>query len=243
MCGRYSRSGELALYAARFGCAPPVDLNLPPRYNQAPGQDAAVVIAPDDDQGRRLAALRWGLVPHWAKDAAVGYKTINARVEGLAAKPAFRGPLKTRRCLVAADGFYEWRRAGKAREPLRFVRHDRAPFAMAGLWDVWADPAGGELRSFAIITVPANPLVATVHERMPALLTPEREAAWLDPAQHDPAELLPLLAPYPAELMEAYPVSPAVNRVNREGPELIEPYQSEPADEDLFSRPSGPGKP
>ncbi|MFH1034706.1 MAG: SOS response-associated peptidase [Pseudomonadota bacterium] len=228
MCGRYSQTSDLASLDERFGLEAS-GLVLTPRYNQAPGQSGAVVVR---EGGRRhLRLMRWGLLPPWAADPAQGYRMINARAETLAAKPAFRGAYQARRCLVPADGFYEWRGGasrGAPKQPLRFTLAAGGPFAMAGLWERWPGPGqpGGmeELFSYTIITVPANGLVSPIHERMPALLTPEAEAAWLNPDLADPAALAGLLRPYPPELMAAYPVSPALNRAGAEGPELIQPW-------------------
>ncbi|MBI4797541.1 MAG: SOS response-associated peptidase [Desulfarculus sp.] len=225
MCGRYRQTSDLASLEARFGLQPS-DLTLTPRYNLAPGQEAPVVVALEGP--RLLRLMRWGLVPPWAASPAQGYKMINARAETLAAKPAFRGAYKSRRCLVLADGFYEWAaapRQGAPKQPYSFGLREGGPLAMAGLWERWQPPGQAELDSFSIITVPANALVAAIHERMPALLLPGQESPWLAPAQRDPALLAGLLRPYPPELMEAHPVSPALNRAGAEGPELAQPWQ------------------
>lgn len=225
MCGRYARSEDLAGLVERFACVPAAGLDAAPRYNQAPGQEALVVLA--SENGRELAGLRWGLVPPWAADPRAGYKMINARAEGLADKPAFRAPLRRQRCLAPASGFYEWQRKGKQRQPWFIAPAGGGTLALAGLWERWRGPEGRELRSFCIVTVPANALVGRLHDRMPAILAPEDEAAWLDPARHDPADLLPRLRPYPAEALTAHPVSPAVNRVTAEGPELIRTWRGD----------------
>lgn len=225
MCGRYRQTSDLASLERRFGLEP-LGLTLTPRYNLAPGQTAPVVVA---QEGRRdLRLMRWGLVPPWAADPSQGYKVINARAETLAAKPAFGGAYKSRRCLVLADGFYEWAASpqpGSARQPYSFGLENGGPFAMAGLWERWQPPGQAELCSYSIVTVPANALVSAIHARMPALLLPEQEAPWLDPDQHDPAALAGLLRPYPPELMQAHPVSPALNRASAEGLELAQPWR------------------
>jgi len=223
VCGRYARSEDLAGLVERFACVPAEGLDPTPRYNQAPGQEALVVLA--GETGRELAGLRWGLVPSWAADPRGGYKLINARAEGLADKPAFRAPLRRQRCLAPASGFYEWQRTGKQRQPWFIALAGGGTLALAGLWDRWRGADGRELRSFCIVTVPANALVGRLHDRMPAILAPEDEAAWLDPERHDPADLLPRLRPYPAQALTAHLVSPAVNRVTVEGPELIRPWR------------------
>ncbi|MBI5524161.1 MAG: SOS response-associated peptidase [Desulfarculus sp.] len=225
MCGRYRQTSDLASLERRFGLQPS-GLALTPRYNLAPGQSAPVVVAPEERRDLRL--MRWGLVPPWAADPSQGHKMINARAETLAAKPAFRGAYRSRRCLVLADGFYEWAappRPGAPKQPYSFGLLEGGPFAMAGLWERWQPPGQAELLSFSIVTVPANALVGAIHERMPALLLPEQEALWLDPAQHGPAALAGLLRPYPSDLMQAHPVSPALNRAGAEGPELAQPWR------------------
>ncbi len=219
MCGRYTQTGEFAELKRRFGLAGG-DPGVRPRWNQAPGQDAPVVAA---GQGPRLAMMRWGLVPHWAEDAAVGYKTINARAETAPQRAAFKGPFRRSRCLVPADGFYEWP-GGKAdgRAPVRFTLAGGGLFAMAGLWDRWGE-GDSPLHSFSILTTAANDLVAAVHQRMPAILAPEDEAAWLDPGLSDPGRLAAMLRPFPAGEMAAAPASARVNRPQNEGPGLLKP--------------------
>jgi putative SOS response-associated peptidase YedK len=169
--------------------------------------------------------MRWGLVPAWAKDPKIGSKLINARAETLAEKPAFRRLLGTRRCLIPADSFYEWAaQSDGKRRPMRVTLSSGEPFAFAGLWDVWTPPEGGPpLRTCTIITTTPNALMATIHHRMPVILTSQAEAAWLDPAITDPAELLPLLVRYSAQDMVAYPVRPLVNNVANDSPQLILP--------------------
>ena len=202
-------------------------LNLRPRYNVAPSQDVAVVRA--DDGGRTLGMLRWGLIPAWAKDHAIGYKLINARSETAAEKPSFRSAFRTRRCLIPADGFYEWRREGKSRQPWLFGLRDGAPFAFAGLWERWTVPQGAALagslserspgdavETCTILTTVANGTVAPVHGRMPVILPPDAYGPWL--AGEDVA-----LAPYPADAMTAHPVSTLVNRPANDDPRCVEP--------------------
>jgi len=212
--------------AERFEVAPP-DFELVPRYNLAPGQTAVVVKA---DPKRRLAPMRWGLVPSWAEEEKIGYRMINARAETVAQKNSFKGPLRRRRCLIPSSGFYEWEKSGRARLPWRFFLKGERPFGLAGLWDVWRPATGEPVTSFTIITTTANELIGRIHDRMPVILRPEAEAAWLDPAQDDPARLLPLLAPLPAEDMDAYRVSTLVNSPAHDSPEVIAPL------EDLFGR-------
>ncbi len=219
MCGRFSRTCGEEVLRERFGYEPE-GLELEPRYNLAPGQDGAVVIK---DELRRLRSMRWGLVPSWAKDSKTGYKAINARSESLAQKPMFKGLLKVRRCLVLADGFYEWRKTATGRRPVRYVLKNRAPFAFAGLWDRWPDAGGQELFTFTIVTTRANELIQPVHDRMPVILKPEHEQAWLDHKLKDSEVLSGFLEPYSTEQMEGYQVSPACNSPTREGAECIQP--------------------
>ena len=228
MCGRFSRGQDQEAIEARFELAPGGP-PAPASYNIAPGQDVPVVVA--GTGGRELRLLRWGLTPSWAKDPGGGPRPINARAETAASKPAFRFALKRRRCLVPADGFYEWRAGGKGRpkQPYFFQLKDGGLFALAGLWEVWRPPEGegGELVSFAILTTRANDLVGEIHERMPVILDPGNEAAWLEMGEKDPAELETLMAPYPTEKMQAHPVSPRVNFINVNEPGLIEPVPEE----------------
>jgi putative SOS response-associated peptidase YedK len=226
MCGRLAQTMDSVALAERFGVAAP-DFDLGPHYNLAPGQTAVVVKA---DPRRCLALMRWGLVPSWAKEEKIGYKMINARAETVAQKNAFKGPLRRRRCLIPASGFYEWEKTGRAKQPWWFFLKGDRLSVMAGLWDVWRSPDGEGLETFTIITTTANELVGRIHDRMPVILRPEAEAAWLDPTQDDPARLLPLLTPLPAEDMDAYRVSTLVNSPAHDSPEVIAPLA------DLFGR-------
>ena len=217
MCGRFSFSGDDI--EERFHVELPSKLT--PRYNIAPGQDSAVIVR---EQGRSaLRSYRWGLIPSWAKESSIGYKMINARAETLAEKPSFRKSVEQRRCLVLADGFYEWVKKGRVKLPMRFVLKTREAFAFAGLWDTWKKPDGGELQSFTIVTTGANALVKPIHERMPVILRKPDEDQWLDPDTKDSAKVLPLLKPYAADEMEAYGVSTLVNSAKNDKPEGIVP--------------------
>jgi putative SOS response-associated peptidase YedK len=220
---------------ARFQFAPPEEWveefglgevpELPARYNIAPSQDVlAVRRAPAGEREARL--LKWGLVPHWAEDPKVGARLINARAESVAARPAFRDSFRERRCLVPAQGFYEWKRFGRSREPWLVRLKDARTFAFAGLWDRWTRQ-GTAVESCALITTAPNPLVAPIHNRMPAILDHDAYAAWLDPHASE-ADLQRLLAPFPAEAMEAFPVSPRVNSTDVEGRDLTDPVAPEP---------------
>jgi putative SOS response-associated peptidase YedK len=214
---------------------------LAPRYNIAPTQPMPAVRVFAATGKRRLGVLRFGLVPHWAKDPSVGARLINARSETAKARAAFRDPFRERRCLVPATGFYEWRRVNRDRQPYLLHRRDGRPMGLAGVWDRWRPAPGVEgepIESCAILTTPANELVARLHDRMPLVLDPADFTLWLDPDVTDPARLLPLLRPYPAEEMVAVPVSPRVNSPHNDDPSLVEPIElparAEPQQRTLF---------
>jgi putative SOS response-associated peptidase YedK len=197
-----------------------------PSHNIAPGQSVMVVI---NEDGKRAAWLRWGLVPSWAKDPQIGQRLINARAETIADKPSFRRALRHRRCLVLADGFYEWRKRGKHKQPMYIGLHDRQPFAFAGLWEVWRDADGAALSTCTIVTTTANTLLQPIHDRMPVILPAAAEALWLDQRLVEPQPLLAVLAPYAAEAMVAYPVSSLVNAPRNNSPACIVPLTAEEA--------------
>jgi len=208
MCGRFTQAKPGEVVAELFGLAEVP--SLAPRYNIAPTQDVAAVRARADG-GREIALLHWGLVPSWAKDRAIGARMINARAETAAEKPAFRAALRARRCLVVADGFYEWQRLGSRKQPFYIAFRDGRAFGFAGLWETWRGAGGEGLDSCAILTTTPNDVVAPVHDRMPVIVPPEAYGEWLAPDERDPARLLPLLAPHPAGEMHAFPVSLRVN--------------------------------
>lgn len=221
MCGRFVRKATEEEVAEEFEVdTGDFQFKLEPRYNIAPGQQAAVVLF----EGRRkVEGLQWGLIPFWAKDPKIGYKLINARVETLASKPSFRNSLKKKRCLVVADGFYEWRKDGSKKTPM-FVRlKDRKPFGFAGLYDDWRSPDGKDLRTFTIITTSPNKLLAPIHDRMPVILAREAYGDWLGTGIKDATQLLNLLKTYPESEMETWRVGPAVNSPKNDGPECIQP--------------------
>ena len=218
MCGRFTLTTNLGAIAKRFGVARFLE-EVGPRYNIAPTQTVIVV---NDDGTRHLTQMQWGLIPSWAKDPAIGNRMINARGETVATKPAFRVALRKRRCLIPADGFYEWQPVGRRKQPVYITLKTREPFSFAGLWESWTAPDGEEIKSCTIITTEANELLKRIHDRMPVILTREAEAVWLDPAIQDPERLLPLLKPYSSEGMEVYPVSTKVNSPANDGPECIE---------------------
>ena len=220
MCGRFTQAapGEVVADLFQLAAAPA----LAPRYNIAPTQDVAAVRV-GTGGGRELVALRWGLLPPWARDGAAAARMINARAETLAEKPAFRAAFRARRCLIVADGFYEWRRHGAAREPYYFARRDARPFGFAGLWERWRSEGSGPVESCAIITTAANELVAPVHDRMPVILDPAEFRLWLDPEARDPDALARLLRPRVGAGMRAHPVSALVNDPRNDVPACREP--------------------
>ena len=188
------------------------------KYNVAPTQEVLTVVGGDK---RRGGYMRWGLIPHWAKDPKIGARMINARAETVAEKPAFRDALRRRRCLVLADGFYEWQRTGAAKRPMRIVLRTGKPFAFAGLLSMWRDPDGNRIPSCAIITTTANELPRPIHDRMPVILPRELEEFWLDRSVEDPATLSSVLTPPAEDVMEAYEVSILINSAVNDVPEVI----------------------
>lgn len=216
MCGRYSLIADPEELVRRFEFAGDWR-DLQPRHNIAPTQQVLAVVGGDE---RRAGLMRWGLIPHWAKERKPGRPLINARVETVAERPAFRAAFKRRRCLVLADGFYEWQRTGETKRPMRIVLESGEPFAFAGLWSVWTDPKGRRIPSCAIITTEANDLLRPIHDRMPVILPREVEEFWLDPDVDDPGALSSLLIPCASEAMDAYQVSPLVNSAANDGPEV-----------------------
>jgi len=218
MCGRYTLTASAEDIAAEFGVDVPAD--FVPRYNIAPQQPVAVIGL--DAGGRpRLAFLRWGLVPWWASPEQARSGPINARAETVASKPTFRDAFRERRCLIIADGFYEWKREGRARIPFRFRMRDDALFAFAGLWERW-ERGGETLHTCAIVTTAASGVVAPIHDRMPAILERGARDRWIDPGA-DSASLHALLAPSDDPALDSYPVSRLVNYVANESPACIEP--------------------
>ena len=224
MCGRYtltSKGDEVALL---------FDLSeipsFPPRYNIAPTQETAIVRVTAPGAPRHLDFLRWGLVPYWADDPSIGNRMINARSEGVADKPAFKWSFRKQRCLIPTDGFYEWKKEGKLKQPYHIRRKDRRPFAFGGLWARWKPKGevGAEpLDTFTIITTDANELIKPLHNRMPVILDPASFDLWLDPAVDDRERLLELLGPYDGNQMETVPVSRAVNSPANDTPDCIQP--------------------
>jgi putative SOS response-associated peptidase YedK len=221
MCGRYTLATNLDQLQGRFSFQGE-NLEIQPRYNVAPTQEVLTVTSNDEHQNR-AEYMRWGLIPSWAKEASVGARMINARAETLAEKSSFRRALQKRRCLVLADGFYEWKSAGKSKTPFYLALRTREPFGMAGLWETWKAPSGEWVHSCTIITTTSNTLIEPIHNRMPVILSRETENAWLDQDIGDPGFLMELLGPYPSEEMEAYQVSTLVNSPANETSECIAP--------------------
>ncbi len=219
MCGRFTLTADLSTLQESF---PFVEMpeGMQPRFNVAPSQPVAVV--PNDGRNR-LDFFVWGLIPSWAKDPAIGNRLINARAETLQEKPSFRTAFRRRRCLVLADGFYEWKQAEKGKTPMYIRLASGKPFAFAGLWESWDAPDGSNVLSCTIITTEPNDLMATIHNRMPVILPEQAYPIWLESGEADTKKLTGLLKPYPAGEMQAYPVSPLVNSPQNDVPELIRP--------------------
>ncbi len=219
MCGRYTLTVSAEVLAQEFGITGPLP-QLPSSYNIAPAREVAAVRA-EEDGTRMLELLWWGLIPSWADDPGIGNKLINARSETVAEKPSFRRAFRERRCLILADGFYEWQKTDDGKQPYYIRMKDGSPFAFAGLWESWRGN-GKQTRSCTILTTDANDLVGEIHHRMPVILPPEDYELWLAPDVREAEPLHTLLRPYPSEAMEAYPVSRFVNRPANDGERCIE---------------------
>ncbi len=234
MCGRFTLTDPDADLAVQFDL--PQIPDLKPRYNIAPTQPvAAVRVAPeaastDAGAAREMALFHWGLIPFWAKDPDIGARMINARAETAAEKPAFRAAFRRRRCLVVADGFYEWQKQNGWKQPFYICLRDRRPFAFAGLWERWQGPDDTVIESCTLLTTTPNDLIRPLHNRMPVILHPRDYELWLDPGFQQVEELQPLLGPYPAGEMDAYPVSRLVNSPKNDDPKCIEPMPPSKAD-------------
>jgi len=216
MCGRYRLSRRKQLVEEYFDCvSDEPDWN--PRYNIAPTQPVPVIRQNPKEPIRELSLVRWGLIPSWAKDASVAAKMINARSETASTKPAFRDALKFRRCLIPADGFYEWAKTAKAKQPCCFEVNDGELFAFAGLWDGWKDPSGKWIKTCSILTTTPNAVTSAVHDRMPVIVDPDSYDLWLDPGMAKVEAVSDLLKPYDARQMRCYPVSTRINSVANAG--------------------------
>ena len=219
MCGRFTLTANPQVVRDTFNLTN-VPGELEPRFNVAPTQPVAVITNEDP---KTLTFHRWGLIPSWAKDISIGSKLINARADSAHEKPAFRAAFKRRRCIIPADGFYEWQQ-GEAGKTPHFIHLKGQPvFGFAGLWEIWHSPDGDELRTCTILTTDANAFVSKLHNRMPVILTPDNYEAWLSPEEEGADVLMPILKQYDASKMAEYEVSKAVNRASYDAPDLIRP--------------------
>jgi putative SOS response-associated peptidase YedK len=222
MCGRFVRRRSSSTLADAFRVNHISD-DLQPSFNVAPTHNVAVVL---DDGERHLVSMRWGLIPSWASDPTIGSKLINARAETLTQRAAFKNAFRNRRCLVVADGFYEWQKQNGAKIPLLIQLKLERPFGFAGLYETWTSPSGEIVSTCTIITTEPNEILRPIHDRMPVILPRDVEDFWLDSSIEDHRRLLDLLLPYPAEEMEAYAVSSLVNSVKNDSIACIEPARS-----------------
>lgn len=220
MCGRFTLTADIDFVMKRFTLSEKFNVTeYQPRYNIAPSQPLLCVI--HDGEANRAGYLKWGLVPSWSKDPKIGNKMINARAETLAEKPSFKASFKKRRCLIIADSFYEWKKDGNRKIPMRIKLKNDQPFAMAGLWERWQDNEGQQINSCTIITTSPNELMKDIHDRMPVILSPEDEKIWLDRSIEDINYLKQFLIPYHQDMMEAFEVSAQVNSPANDSSELI----------------------
>ncbi len=216
MCGRFSISTPTEILKVRFNV--PRAKDLKPNYNAAPTQNLPVIL---NSEPTTINLCRWGLIPFWAKEERIGNGMINARAETLLQKPSFRTPFKKQRCLVLADGFYEWKRTSDRKIPHRISMRDHEPFAFAGIWEVWKTPDGEDVKTFSIITTEPNELMKPLHHRMPVIMKQENEEKWLQ--EIDISEAQKMLEPYPFEDLEAYPISTLVNNPRNNSEDIIKP--------------------
>ncbi len=219
MCGRFLEFSPLSTLINRFGLEENDLPELKPRYNIAPSQDVLAVVTGEGKN--QLKEFHWGLVPSWARDAKIGYKMINARAETVAEKPAYRSALIKRRCLIVTDCFYEWKRENGSKTPYFIHLDSNEPFGFGGLYERWVSAAGEIIDSCTIITTSPNALMKSIHDRMPFIVPREHEAMWLDREVQDKTALTSLMCPYPAEQMEAWPVSAQVNSPGHDSPDNI----------------------
>jgi putative SOS response-associated peptidase YedK len=219
MCGRFTLSKTVEALAQAFGV--PQVIEIEPQYNIAPTQSVTAVLYNQKSKEREFKQLHWGLIPSWAKEPSISAKLINARAETVAEKPAFRSAFVHRRCLILADGFYEWKKESRKKQPFYFCLKDQQPFAFAGLWEQWESFEGEQIASCTILTTQANDLVKEIHERMPVILEQHNYNLWLDQQVQAPQTLQPLLHSYPVSLMIGYPVSTMVNNPKYNNPECI----------------------
>ena len=233
MCGRFRLSRRKQVIEKYFDTSS-LDGDWSPRYNIAPMQSVPVIRQHPKEPIRQISSMRWGLVPHWAKDPSIAMGTINAKSETAATKPAFRDPFRRRRCLIPADGFYEWKRTGASKQPYCFEVREGELFAFAGLWDGWKNAGGHWVKTCSILTTTPNTVTAAVHDRMPVILHPESYDLWLDPGMQDVEVISELLKPYDARLMRCYPVSTRVNHVANDDAECSRPVEIAETQNGLF---------
>ncbi|HEU5399750.1 MAG TPA: SOS response-associated peptidase [Terriglobales bacterium] len=226
MCNRFRLTHSQRDLAERFKSSDQTDDT--PRYNIAPTQPVLTVRREHGEKVRRFSMMRWGLIPHWAKDMTIGTRTLNARSETVTRLPAFRDSILTKRCLLPADGFYEWRALGRVKQPYCFEVGEGDVFALAGLWDEWRGPDGEVIESCTILTTTPNTLVEDIHDRMPVIVPPEKYEVWLDPDVRDFNAIRDILKPYDADQMRRYPVSTKLNNSKNEGAEAAAPVTLDP---------------
>lgn len=234
MCGRYRLSRRKQIIEEYFDVSP-WDDDWSPRYNIAPTQPIPVIRQHPKEPVRQISYMKWGLLPYWSKDPSIVASTINAKSETAAEKPAFRNPLKFRRCLIPADGFYEWKRTAGAKQPFSFEVNEGELFAFAGLWDGWKDAEGKWVRTCSILTTTPNAVTVKVHTRMPVILDRESYDLWLDPGMTNARVVSELLKPYDARMMQCYPVSSRVNHVANDDEECSRQVDPMQAPNSLFS--------
>lgn len=233
MCGRYRLSRRKQLVEEYFETVSD-GADWTPRYNIAPTQPVPVIRQNPKEPVRELSLLRWGLIPSWMKDSSGAAMMINARSETASTKPAFREALNSRRCLIPADGFYEWLRIGRTKQPFCFEVGNAELFAFAGVWDRWKDPSGNWVKTCSILTTTPNAVTSAVHDRMPVILDPDCYDLWLDPGMHDVKAVSDMLKPYDARLMRSYPVSSRVNHVANDDEGCSAPVEASPTQNRLF---------
>lgn len=229
MCGRYRLTARERYLAEHFGIDGDDGIEWAPRYNIAPTQQVVVIRQHHKEPRRTISLMRWGLIPYWSQDVSIGNRTINAMSETASEKPAFREAMRKRRCLVPADGFFEWKKlSSKRKQPYNIGMLDNSVFAFAGLWDSWRSTSGETIESCSILTTDANALTKEIHDRMPAILKPEDYDLWLDLGVTNPEQVQGLLRPFDPRLIKKYPLSARVSNANNDGPECI---QEAPADD------------
>jgi putative SOS response-associated peptidase YedK len=233
MCGRYRLSRRKQIVEAHFSSVSGVE-DWNPRYNIAPTQRIPIIRQNPKEPVRELSLLHWGLIPSWAKDSSGAAKMINARSETAGTKPAFRDALKSRRCLIPADGFYEWQKTGNAKQPYCFEVTNRELFAFAGIWDRWKDLNSNIVETCSILTTIPNAVTSAVHDRMPVILDPDSYDIWLDPGMSDVTTVSELLKPYDAQLMRCYPISTRINHVANDDKDCSAPVELTQAQARLF---------